>query len=185
MTALTTADLPVTDPTATPHDHPRPSATLGTSTESNTTTDANRWLTSHYAEIVQRARFRHGHLDPEARDEAIAETLAYTTQAVHGAAGRGTLDRLTPWTCVRFAGKHIEQGRRTAGSSSRCVLSRECQQRHGIHTHSLDADQATLPTEMRIPTSISMKPSPTPRPINPSTPSAAGWISPGSSIAKK
>ena len=37
-------------------------------------------------------------------------------------------------------GKHIEQGRRNAGSSSRCPLSRECQQRHGIHTHSLDAD---------------------------------------------
>ena len=104
MTALTTADLLITNPAQLHHDHTRPSATRGTCTTSNKTTDANRWLTSHYAEIVQRARFRHGNLDPEARDEAIAETLAYTTQAVHGAAGRGTLDRLTPWTCVRFAG---------------------------------------------------------------------------------
>ena len=135
MTAMTAPQTRLAT-TVPVHDKPTPQIT----TRHALPDAARRWLVEHHPELVRRARLRHGHLDPEARDEAIAETLAYTTQAVQGAAGRGTLDRLTPGTCVRFAGKHIDQGRRVAGSSSRCPLSRECQRRHGIHTHSIDAD---------------------------------------------
>ena len=99
---------------------------------------ANRWLADHHLDLVRLSRFWHGHLDRDARDEAVAETIAYTAKTVHGAAQRGTLHRLTPSTCVHYAKLHRQHGRRAAGYSSRCVMSEACRHKHGVRTVSLD-----------------------------------------------
>ena len=95
-------------------------------------------LNTLYPDLVRRARLRHGRLDPEAREEAVAETLAYTARSVHAAADRGTLDRLSPSTCVYYAAKHVERGRRVAGYSTQCPLSEAGRQKHDHRAVSLD-----------------------------------------------
>lgn len=99
---------------------------------------ANHWLIAHHAELLQRAKARHGNLDPEACDEAVAECMAVTTQAAHRAAQRGTLDRLNPFTCVVYAGRQYYEGRRIAGFSSRCVMSEAAKHKRGRQVISYD-----------------------------------------------
>ena len=100
--------------------------------------EANRWLADHHLDLVRLSRVVFGHLNREDRDEAVAETVAYTAKAAHAAAHRGTLHRITPSTCVHYARLHHQQGRRAAGTSTRCVMSEACRQKHGVRLVSLD-----------------------------------------------
>ena len=75
---------------------------------------ANHWLEHHHTDLIRLARFTHANLNWDAREEAVAETVAYTAKAVHGATRNGTLQTLTP-RAIRV----ITRGIRTIRNSSR------------------------------------------------------------------
>ena len=83
---------------------------------------ANAWLLAHYTELRSRARAQFARLDPELRDEMVAETLALTLRWANSAASRGCLQRMTPYWAVCFAARQLGQGRRFSGTRSRCVM---------------------------------------------------------------
>ena len=122
--------------TALPQTHR--SNTLDTHPHTTARDQANRWLITHYDELVRRAKLRFARLNPEARDEAVAEALAFTTAAAHSAAQRGKLHRLCPATCIHYAARQFHRGRRVAGYTSRCPLSEAGHHHHGHRVMSLD-----------------------------------------------
>jgi hypothetical protein len=104
-----------------------------------TRTEANAWMITHHAELRSRAHAKFRHLDPERREDAVAEVLAMALVWAHAAARRGTLHRLTPFWAVVFAARQWRTGRRCAGSSSTCVLSDAARIKHGLTIISLEA----------------------------------------------
>jgi hypothetical protein len=59
----------------------------------------------------------------EAREEAVADCRACVYAWCVSAAGRGSLDRITPWTAARYATTAHLSGRRFAGSSTTDALA--------------------------------------------------------------
>ena len=118
--------------------HPSTSSNLHTDPHSTARDQANRWLVTHYDELVRRAKVRFARLNPEAREEAVAEALAFVTTSVHAAARNGNLHRLCPATCIHYAARQFHRGRRVAGYTSRCPLSEAGRHQHDHRVLSLD-----------------------------------------------
>ena len=101
---------------------------------------ANQWLEQNHAELLSRACANTYGRDAERRDEVVAEILAMSVGAVHSAARRNVLDHVTPFWAVKFATRQISEGRRFAGTNSKCVMSEAAKVRRGIRLVSLDQE---------------------------------------------
>ena len=64
---------------------------------------ANAWLVRHHNELVSRANAQFARLDPERREEMVAEVIARAFEWAVSAARRGRLDCVTPYWTVVFA----------------------------------------------------------------------------------
>ena len=84
-------------------------------------------------EIEERSRLHFSHLDPDAREEAIAESVAMVFQMYKSCRRRGNA-RWSPRLIIRHANRNVDAGRRMAGCSSRDALDR------AISLEELDAE---------------------------------------------
>ena len=100
--------------------------------------EANAWLAAHHDELRQRARVQFRRWRAERREEHIAEMMAMIVSAVHSAARRGTLARLSPSTCVYYSARQVRAGRCAAGYSSTDALSAAGALKRGNRHASLD-----------------------------------------------
>ena len=95
--------------------------------------------------IETYANAAFGHLDDDARTEAVAETVAHAMIAIIGLVDRGKQPRLFPGQVAHFAVLRVKSGRLVAGQSSHDVLSPMAQQLGGFERHSLD-DHSCAPS---------------------------------------
>ena len=84
---------------------------------------ANAWLRDNHRALRGRAEVQFAGCEPERREECVCEVLALVTANVHRAARRGGLHRLSPSTCIHYAGKQVRASRRAAGASTTDALS--------------------------------------------------------------
>ena len=108
---------------------------------------AHQWFTDHLPELTSRAKALFHRLPYVEREDAVAEVLAFIFQYALRAFQRGVLDRLTPYTMVVFCGKNYASGRRFAGSSSLCPLSKQTQMERGVGVHSIEECRQEFSTE--------------------------------------
>lgn len=89
--------------------------------------------------IRQYAHFAFCQLDEEAREEAIAETIANALVAYVRLFEQGKVDLAYPTVLARYAVAQIHDGRKTGGRlNTREVLAEPAQQRHGFVVERLD-----------------------------------------------
>ena len=93
-------------------------------------------------EIQSRAWARHGHLSPADREDAVAETMAWSWAWCLSAGRRGKLGRLNPVTLSRYAARMYASGRRFAGSCSADALGEEARVKHRLRVRSLTCRDA-------------------------------------------
>ena len=84
---------------------------------------AHVWFENHLPELTSRCHASFSWMRPEACEEAIADVLASIFRNACRLADRGRLDKMTPFTAVRFFGRSYLAGRRFAGSSRTDVLA--------------------------------------------------------------
>ena len=102
---------------------------------------AHVWYERHLAELTRRCQTYFRGLPLYEREEATAETLASVLKYAIGAAARGKLQVLTPYTLVLFFGRAFLEGRRMAGSSTVDVMSEAAQRKHGFEVISLNGSR--------------------------------------------
>jgi hypothetical protein len=105
-----------------------------------------------FPRLERVARFRLRRLDGEAKDEAIAETIALCWQAYVRLVERGKslaeVERYAPKT-AEFSAKRVLCGRLLTGLRSRDALSPASRQRHGYAVARLPAsDREGVPPEL-------------------------------------
>jgi hypothetical protein len=89
--------------------------------------------------IRRNARIAFRHLRPEAREDAVQETVANACLAYARLAERGKLDAAHPAVLARYAVAQVNEGRRVGSRLNvREVLSRYARQRKGFHVERLD-----------------------------------------------
>ena len=95
--------------------------------------------------VVERhARVVFRGLDPEAREEAVAEAVAAAFEAHVALKARDRNPAAFPAMLATYSVLRVKDGRRVGGrSSSREVLSRKAQQRRGFRVEPLPAPAAT------------------------------------------
>ena len=102
---------------------------------------AHVWYERHLAELTGRCQTYFRGLPLHEREEATAETLASVLKYAIGAAARGKLQLLTPYTLVLFFGRAFLEGRRMAGYSTVDVMSEAAQRKHGFEVISLNGSR--------------------------------------------
>ena len=100
---------------------------------------AHCWFSQNLSEIESRSRACLSRLQPEQREEAMAEVLGAVFHASVNAQKRGVLARITPFHAVVFAVKRYRTGRRMAGSSITDVMAEGTQLRGRSKVVSLSA----------------------------------------------
>lgn len=105
----------------------------------NPTSEANAWIITHLPELQSRAKANLSLLSREQQEEAVAEVIAMSVAWTRSAARRGRLDKVTAFWLVTFASRQWRQGRRFAGCTSSCVLSKGAKIKHGLKVTSLDS----------------------------------------------
>ena len=89
--------------------------------------------------IHRHAQIAFRHLDPEAREEAVQETVCNACCAVARLAELGKLDLAYPTVLARYAVAQVKDGRKVGCKLNvRDVLSPYCQQRKNITLERLD-----------------------------------------------
>ena len=93
--------------------------------------------------IRRKARIAFRHLKPEAREDAVQETVANACLAYARLAERGRLDAAHPAVLARYAVAQVNDGRRVGSRLNvREVLSRYAPQRKGFRVERLDCFDA-------------------------------------------
>ena len=75
------------------------------------TSEAHDWFIRNLAEIQSRSHACFARLNPDLREEAVAEVMANVYQASASAARRGVLAKITPYHAVVYATKHFRTTR--------------------------------------------------------------------------
>jgi len=89
--------------------------------------------------IESHARIAFRHLTPEAREEAIQETVCHACQVYARLSELGKADVAYPGTLARFGVAQVRAGRRVGGRMNcRDVLSDYCQRRKNLTIERLD-----------------------------------------------
>jgi hypothetical protein len=89
--------------------------------------------------IVTHAKIAFRHLDPEAREEAMQETVCNACRAVARLAELGKLDLAYPSVLANFACSQVKDGRKVGCKMNvNDVLSPYCQQRKNVKVESID-----------------------------------------------
>jgi hypothetical protein len=79
------------------------------------------------------------HLDPEAREEAISDVVAYAAVAMKALARRGKLKRAYPTVLALYGVKRVRSGRKVGMTMNGDDVSSEyCQKKRGIRLERLD-----------------------------------------------
>ena len=110
--------------------------------ETSTDQDQAAWQ-SRFLELLpairRHARVAFRHLDAEAREESIAEAVAYAWTAFHRLAELGRLSLAFPSALAQFGVSRVRDGRRVGcRANARDVSSPWCQRRKRIDIKSLD-----------------------------------------------
>ena len=89
--------------------------------------------------IRRHARVAFRHLDAEAREESIAEAVAYAWTAFHRLAELGRLSLAFPSALAQFGVSRVRDGRRVGCRTNvHDVMSARCRRRKGVCVESLD-----------------------------------------------
>ena len=89
--------------------------------------------------IGRQARSAFGHLDPEAREEAVQEVIAYATIAFKELWDRGKADLAYPSVLARYGIQRIKSGRKVGTRQNiRDVSSDYCQIQKSVAMKRLD-----------------------------------------------
>ncbi len=88
--------------------------------------------------IEQHARIVFWRLDPDSKEEAVAEAIAAATVSYVGLLTRGLGHQAYPSTMARFAVNHVRSGRHVGGHENAVdVLSKSARRRKGFSVRSL------------------------------------------------